>query len=217
MNQMKTELMKLKDQSMNALAQITEKRRFIEEHFTIIMSSIHFAEEEVKKLQGDMDLTLAKVMSILESDNQQSVSELIDDVKDCSHQLPALLHEKNLLPITSKSAQPQDVTHSAINRSISPKSFVLEESIFILKIRIGDVTNEIWIQPCLSFNNEFVQNIGTYCYKSPKTLNSFFQVGELGYRHFLTANINKHYMFLLNIYKGPIGCAGSICAASRCS
>lgn len=185
MNEVRAQLMTVKDRSIDALAKITEERRRIEEHLTIAMSTVQYAEDEVKKLQGDVDLKLASVMSILHkySDNLPSEFAYASHVSQkknehCNPQLPALLHEESPMPITSKNAQIQEVTHNVINRSIPPEGFVLGESIFILKIRNGDVTEEIWIQPCHSFNNEFVQNMGTACYKSPKTLDSSFQVGE---------------------------------------
>lgn len=65
MTQARTDLVKLKDLCTDTLAQITQNRRTIQEQFIISMSSFQFVEEEVKKLQDEIDLVLGKIMSIL--------------------------------------------------------------------------------------------------------------------------------------------------------
>ena len=68
--QLKSQLLQMKDQGINTLAQVIQKRKQIREHLDLVMKSIHSAEDEVKKLQDDNDFMLAKVVSILESNKQ---------------------------------------------------------------------------------------------------------------------------------------------------
>lgn len=271
----RAELLKLKDQGMEKLAQIIQKRRLIEERLSLVMKSIRFAEEEVKKLQDDNNFKLTKAISILDLNKQPVsastsemrqeekddlfISKLISMIEGCSvddtteilkdkmnrtldiysenleeatstvsrydilektkiavllnnnaterptltltfnennqseqdvillsHAILSLLDRKKLLQTTLKNLKPNrnvidSGSGSVISSAIQPNSFVLGQSIFILKIhKPGDVIGEsIWIQPVITFNNEFVQKLGTYCYKSPKTLNSSFKVSRV--------------------------------------
>lgn len=267
MIQLKSEMMELKDQGINTLAQIIQKRRQIQEHLSLVMRSIRFAEEEVKKLQDDNDFILTKTMSILEQNKQtipgnlangdQLIAEVKSMVEDfhpndpaetlklklknsidvyskylqeansiasnyervnktkisvvlhdeddrriptcptldkgfrfnnlnlpqgnknrqdlmlLSHSIFGLLEKQSLEPIESLAQ-----TNSQPKLSPIPSSgFIIGQSVFILKMyRSGNVTDEICIRPCATFNNEFVQKLGTHCYKSPKKLRGLFKV-----------------------------------------
>lgn len=85
------------------------------------------------------------------------------DVILLSHSILSLLDNQSFLLASALTALPRSVNSSS--------SFVLGHSIFVLKYYwTGFLVDELLIQPCTTFDKEFIQKLGSSCYKSPKKL-----------------------------------------------
>ena len=62
---------------------------------------------------------------------------------------------------------PPSANLTTLPKIVKPSSnFVLGQSIFVLKFYSkNSLADEVWIQPCTTFDNEFIQKLGMFCFK----------------------------------------------------
>ena len=119
-----------------------------------------------------------KMTVVLNNQTEAPILTLDLTKKNRSRQEVMLLSQTILSLLGNQSVLIPTSALTTLPKSVSPpSSFVLGQSNFILKVyRSGVAVDELWIQPCTTFDNDFIQKLGTLCYKSPKNLSCSIKV-----------------------------------------
>lgn len=122
------------------MATALEIREGVQEQLNVVMKSIIAAGEQVKKLQVENCLQMAELTMKISG----------------SH-------------TSSASGKPTYIFATPTISSPLNKFVLGQSSIFILKLfQLGLPKGKIRVRPSPTFHPEFVQQLGKFCYKSPK-------------------------------------------------
>ncbi len=108
---------------------------------------------------------------------QEQLDAIVKSITAVGDQVKKLQEENNIEMaelISLIEVTPQPTAPSSLQTAISPVDATFYQSLrqsYIFNLRVyncGKLIGEIRIRPAVTFHPEFVQQLGQFCYKSPK-------------------------------------------------